>query len=69
MNKPWDPNQPSEFLIRQVQDAIDYAAHANTPYTLEQVVNSVYSLVFNTGLFKDACKNGENALHLSVKIG
>ena len=56
MTQAWDPNQPFEFLVRQIQDAVDYAAHANTPYTAEQIVNTGYTLVFNTGMFEDDCK-------------
>ena len=56
MTTPWDPNQPFEFLVQQVQDAVDYAAHANTPYTAKQIVNIAYTLVFNTGVFEDDCK-------------
>ena len=31
----WDPNQPFEVLIEQIEDAIDYAAAGNTPYSKE----------------------------------
>ena len=56
MNIPWDLNQPLEFLVKQIQDAVNYAAHANTPYTLKQIMNTVYTLIFNTGIFEDDWK-------------
>ena len=33
MIKPYNPNQPLKFLIKQIQDAVNFAAHSNTPYT------------------------------------
>ena len=63
MTAPWDPNQPFEYLVRQIQDAVDYAAHANTPYTAEQIVNTAYTLVFSTGVFEDECKAWQKRAH------
>ena len=56
MNQPYDPNQPIEVLFDQIEDAIDFAAAGNTPFTNEQIVNSAYNLVFDTGMFTDECK-------------
>ena len=53
MNAPYDPNQPFEFLIEQIQDAANYAAHAGTPYSQEQILTTVYDLVFKTGMFSN----------------
>ena len=39
MNEPWEPNQPVGFVIRQVQDTMDFAAHNMAPFTDEKVVN------------------------------
>jgi hypothetical protein len=44
LNTPYDPNQPIETLFQQIQDARAFA------------VNVAYTLVFNTGLFPDACR-------------
>ena len=35
LKESYDPNQPPEFLIQQVQDAVDYVSHANCPYSPE----------------------------------
>ena len=56
MSSPWDPNQPFEFLIRQIQNGIDFAAHGLAPLTTEQIVNTAYTVVANTGLFHEECK-------------
>ena len=55
LKEPWDPNAPFESLIKQVQDAIDLADHAGVPYTNKQVINIVYNLVENTGIFEHDC--------------
>ena len=36
----WDPNQPFEVIIDQIEDAIDYAAAGNTPYSKEKITNT-----------------------------
>ena len=56
MSAPWDPNQPFEYLIRKIQNGIDFAAHGQAPLSTEQVVNIAYTVAANTGLFNDECK-------------
>ena len=56
MSSPWDPNQPFEFLSRQIQNGIDFSAHGLAPLTTEQIVNTAYTVVANTGLFHEECK-------------
>ena len=52
----YDPNLPIETLFDQVENAVDFAAAANTPYSPEQVVATAYQLVYATGIFLDDCK-------------
>jgi hypothetical protein len=52
----YDPNLPIETLFDQVENAVDFAAAGNTPYSPEQVVATAYQLIFATGLFPDDCK-------------
>ena len=56
MKEPWDPNQPFEQLVKQIQDAIDMADHAGVPYTPQQIVNVAYNLVERTGMFEIDCR-------------
>ena len=56
MSAPWDPNQPFEYLIRQIQNGIDFAAHGQAPLTTKQIVNMAYTVVASTGLFHEECK-------------
>ena len=52
----WDPNQPFEVLIDQIEDAIDYAASRNTLYSKEQIMNMAYNIVYRTSIFSNECK-------------
>jgi hypothetical protein len=52
----YDPAQPIETLFEQVSRAMDLADAAGAPYTPEQILNNAYSLVFQTGLYGDACR-------------
>ena len=56
MNTAWDPSLPIEVLFKQIQDATAFADCGGAAYTTAQIVNTVYTLVFNTGLFHDECK-------------
>ena len=51
MRANYDVNQPMEVLIEQIDDAVDIAAAADKPYSVEQVVTAAYNLVFKTDMF------------------
>jgi hypothetical protein len=56
LNTPYDPNQPIETLYQQIQDARTFAVAGGQPYGAAMIVNVAYTLIFNTGLFPDACR-------------
>jgi hypothetical protein len=56
LNAPYDPNQPIETLFQQIQDARAFAVAGGQPYGAAMIINMVYTLVFNTGLFPDVCR-------------
>jgi hypothetical protein len=56
LNTPYDPNQPIEMLFQQIQDARALAVAGGQPYGNAMIVNVAYTLIFNTGLFPDACR-------------
>jgi hypothetical protein len=56
LNTPYDPNQPIEMLFQQIQEARAFAVAGGQPYGAATIVNAAYTLVFNTGLFPDACR-------------
>ena len=56
MNTPWDPNSPFETLIEQIEDAMEIADAANQAFSDAQILTLAYTLVYNTGLYFDECK-------------
>ena len=56
MRTPWNPTDPFEIIIEQVEDAIDTMDSVGQPYTPEQIMTTAYLLVHRTGLFNDECK-------------
>jgi hypothetical protein len=55
LNTHYYPNQPIETLFQQIQDDRAFAVTGSQPYGAAMIVNVAYTLVFNTGLFPDAC--------------
>lgn len=56
INTPWDPNTPFETLIDQIEECAEFAEAGNQPYTAPQILNTAYTLVYNTGMFFEDCK-------------
>jgi hypothetical protein len=56
MKQPCDVNQPIEVLYKQIEDAIEFAAAGQTPYSPAQVLSIAYQSIFRTGIFADDCK-------------
>jgi hypothetical protein len=56
LNTPYDPNQLTEMLFQQIQDARAFVVTGGQPYGAAMIVNVTYTLVFNTGLFPEACR-------------
>ena len=52
----YDPAQPFETFIQQIEDAQDYADAGGQAYTPEQIVSNAYTIMFNTGMFVDTCR-------------
>jgi hypothetical protein len=56
LNTPYAPNQPIKTLFQQIQDARAIAVAGGQPYGAAMIINVAYTLVFNTGLYPDACR-------------
>ena len=56
LQEPWDPNTPFEFLIDQIEECIEIADAGGQPFTPTQILNTAYTLVYNTGMYFDECK-------------
>ena len=44
MKTPWDPTQPFEVVIDQIEEAVTYADAGNQPFTDPQVLTVNYQL-------------------------
>jgi hypothetical protein len=55
MKTAYDPNQPIEAFINQIEDCAAFADARLAPYTVPQIISRAYTLMFNTGMFPDAC--------------
>jgi hypothetical protein len=62
LTAPWDPTTPFEHLINQVEDTLELADAGNQPFSPNQIVNTAYTLVFNTGLYFDECKDWDKQI-------
>jgi hypothetical protein len=56
LNTPYDPNLPIETIFQQIQHARAFSVAGGQPYGAAMIVNIAYTLLFNTGLFPDACR-------------
>ncbi len=55
LNCRWDPSTPIEALIKQVEDCRDFAEDGNSPIQANTLINSAYTNIFNTGMYKQEC--------------
>jgi hypothetical protein len=67
MCQTYDPSRPIEDLFKQMQDGWAYAQAGQQPYGKQQIINIAYALVFNTGMYIDACKEWEKQEILDKK--
>ena len=56
MKTAYDPNQPIEGFIDQIEDCVAFADAGLAPYTVPQIISTAYTLMFNTSMFPDACR-------------
>jgi hypothetical protein len=59
MCQPYDPIRPIKDLFKQIQDGRAYAQAGQKPYGTQQIINIAYALIFDTGVYGDACKEWE----------
>jgi len=56
MSSPWNPPQPIEDLFLQLNRGSQFASNGSEPIALSQVLRIGYTLIANTGLFAEACR-------------
>ena len=49
--EPWDMNRPFQELVQRVQEIQEFANNGGRTIANENIVNTIYMLVYNTGLF------------------
>jgi hypothetical protein len=54
--EPWDGTSPFENVIERIDECMDFAEAAEQPYTVPQILSKIYTLVYDTGLYFDACE-------------
>ena len=47
----YDPTTPLDTILNPIDDLVDYATAANSPYSNEQTINFAYIILLNTGKF------------------
>jgi hypothetical protein len=55
MRRAWDPQQPVESLLKQIQDCADYSEAGGVLIGNPQQINVGYAQIFATGHFMSAC--------------
>eukprot|EP00957_Ditylum_brightwellii_P060611 4601753-Ditylum_brightwellii.AAC.1 len=60
MKNEYDPTLPIELLAEQVKLAVIIAGNVNQPYMAAQILSITYTLVFKTGVYKEACREWRN---------
>jgi hypothetical protein len=56
MHRAWDPQQPVESLLKQIQDCADYSEAGVVLIGHPQQINVGYAKIFATGHFMSACR-------------
>ena len=56
MKADWNPNDPIDTLVNQIEDAIEFADDAGQPFSPAQILTTAYTLVFKTGMFNEDCR-------------
>ena len=61
MKKPWNQSEPIETIFHQIEEAVEFAQHGNSPFTNNQVLNIAYYIMAQANIFKEACKEWKRA--------
>jgi hypothetical protein len=56
MRQEWGPQQPVEYLFKQIQDYADYSEAGGIIIGHPQQINVGYAKIFATGHFMNACR-------------
>eukprot|EP00978_Attheya_sp_CCMP212_P003485 scaffold7201_cov51-Attheya_sp.AAC.2 len=51
-----NPSQPIAIYFKTIDNCIEYADDATTPYSRKQIVSTIYLGVFSSGFYNEACR-------------
>ena len=60
LSEPWDANRPFQELVQQVQEIQEFANDGGGTIADEDIVNTIYTLVYDTGMFYYDCDKWDN---------
>ena len=60
LSEPWDANKPFQELVQRVQEIQEFANDRGQTIADEDIVDTIYMLEYNTGLFYDECDKWED---------
>ena len=60
LSELWDANRPFQELVQGVQEIQEFANDGGRTITNEDTVNTIYTLVYNTGLFYNNCNKWDD---------
>ena len=55
LSEPWDTNMPFQELVQRVQEIQEFANDRGQTIADEDIVDTIYTLVYNMGLFNNDC--------------
>lgn len=59
MEEPIDPSLPIDMYFKRIDDAVQYAADADTPYSAKQILQTAMHAMLSTGDYMEACTKWE----------
>ena len=60
LSEEWDANRPFTDLIQRVQEVQEYARDGQRPISEHDIVDAIYTVVYNTGIFFDDCNEWDD---------
>ena len=56
----WDANRPFQELVQRVQETQEFANNRGRTISDEDIVDTIYTLVYNTGMCYNDCEKWDN---------
>ena len=57
---PWDANNPFQELVQRVQEIQEFVTYGGRTIPMDNIADTIYTIVYNTGLFYDDCDKWYN---------